>query len=92
MWRGRHEDAGDPDLAPDPAPSGAAGRPSLNLAASGGVSTVRDFKAGRRDPTKNNLAAIQAALEKGGVAFVENSEGRGIMAPHSTGIFESDIK
>ena len=34
--------------------------------------------------------AMRAALEKGGVAFVDDVERRGIMAPRSTGIVEAD--
>ncbi|UFW54072.1 helix-turn-helix domain-containing protein [Bradyrhizobium genosp. SA-4] len=54
---------------------------ALAKAANVGVSTVRDFEAGRREPTRNNLAAIQAALEKGGISFLENDQTRGVSAP-----------
>jgi len=52
----------------------------LAKAANVGVSTVRDFEAGRRDPTRNNLAAMKAALEKGGISFLEENKRRGIAA------------
>jgi DNA-binding transcriptional regulator YiaG len=55
----------------------------LAKAATVGVSTVRDFEAGRREPTRNNLAAMKAALEKGGVAFVDTSKGLGISVKKS---------
>lgn len=54
---------------------------ALAKAASVGVSTVRDFEAGRREPTRNNLAAMKAALEGGGVSFLDDEKQRGISVP-----------
>ena len=34
------------------------------------LSTLRDFEGGKRTPSKNNLKAIQSALESEGVAFI----------------------
>lgn len=53
----------------------------LAKAATVGVSTVRDFEAGRREPTRNNLAAMKAALEDGGISFVDSEKTHGITAP-----------
>jgi DNA-binding IscR family transcriptional regulator len=40
---------------------------------------VKDFEAGRRDPTTASLAAICAALEQAGVVFIaENGGGAGV--------------
>lgn len=49
---------------------------ALAKAASVGVSTVRDFEAGRREPTRNNLTAMRVALEASGVGFVFDDQGR----------------
>jgi DNA-binding transcriptional regulator YiaG len=49
-------------------------QPELAKAASVGVSTVRDFEAGRRAPMLQNLKAIQAALEACGIGFVDRDD------------------
>lgn len=54
---------------------------TLAKSANVGASTVRDFEAGRRDPTRNNLAAMKAALETGGISFVESEKERGLVVP-----------
>jgi DNA-binding transcriptional regulator YiaG len=43
---------------------------ALAAAAHVSLSTVRDFEKGRRVPIGNNLAAMRAALEARGIAFV----------------------
>jgi DNA-binding transcriptional regulator YiaG len=57
---------------------------ALAKAASVGVSTVRDFEANRRDPTRNNLTAMRTALEAGGVSFFEDTAESGIKVARST--------
>lgn len=53
---------------------------ALAKAASVGVSTVRDFEAGRRVPTRNNLAAMQVVLEEAGISFLDDEKEPGIIA------------
>jgi hypothetical protein len=41
---------------------------------------LRKKVLGRREPTRNNLAAMQAGLGQGGVSFVDDDKARGTMA------------
>ncbi len=48
-------------------------------AASVGLSTLKNFEAGKSAPMQNNLQAIQRALEAAGVQFIpENGGGAGV--------------
>lgn len=46
------------------------------------VTSIRNFERGASEPMRNNLAAIQRALEEAGVTFIdegaEDHEGRGV--------------
>jgi DNA-binding transcriptional regulator YiaG len=51
----------------------------LARAANVGLSTVRNFEAGRSIPVANNLAAMRTVLEVAGVMFIpENGGGAGV--------------
>jgi transcriptional regulator with XRE-family HTH domain len=49
----------------------------LAEAASVGLSTIRGFENGSRQPIANNLSAIRAALESAGVQFVSQGDEAG---------------
>ena len=54
-------------------------QPELALAAALGISTVVDFERTRRIVSDEAVAAIRAALESAGVAFIaENGGGAGV--------------
>jgi transcriptional regulator with XRE-family HTH domain len=41
-----------------------------------GLSTVRAFESGQRAPIKNNLAALQRAVEGAGIRLVFDTDGK----------------
>ncbi len=51
----------------------------LAEAAEVGISTVRDFEAGRRNPYPASMSAMRRAMEAAGVEFIpENGGGPGV--------------
>lgn len=57
-------------------------QPQLAEAAHVGLSTIRDFETGKRQPIVNNLAAISSALESAGIQFVDDgvtASGKGVV-------------
>ena len=54
-------------------------QPELAAAAGLGLSTIVDFERARRPVSKEAIAMIRAALERGGVEFIdENGGGAGV--------------
>jgi DNA-binding transcriptional regulator YiaG len=43
-----------------------------------GISTVRDFEAGRRQPIANNIASMRRILEEAGIEMMFREDGHGI--------------
>lgn len=60
------------------------GQAELAAAASVSLSTVRDYEKGRRVPIANNLAAMRAALEAQGIAFLDDGERLGVAVARSS--------
>ena len=61
------------------------GQAELAAAASVSLSTVRDYEKGRRTPIPTTLAAMKAALEAQGIAFVEGDGTLGVMHAKAAG-------
>jgi transcriptional regulator with XRE-family HTH domain len=51
---------------------------ALAKSANVALSTVSHFEAGKREPTKEHLAAMKAALQRGGISFLDAEKSRGI--------------
>lgn len=54
-------------------------QPELAKASGTGLSTIRDFETGKRQPIANNLAAIRGGLEAAGVEFINDDRGDGVV-------------
>ena len=61
------------------------GQAELASAASVSLSTVRDYEKGRRTPIPTTLAAMKAALEAQGIAFLDDAERLGVVRVKQTG-------
>lgn len=66
------------------------GQAELAKRANVGLSTLRDFEAGKRAPMRNNLQALQRALEDAGIHLTFRGDGtpEGIAVapqPHTSG-------
>ena len=59
------------------------GQQELATAAGVSLSTVRDYEKGRRVPIGATLAAMRVALEKKGIAFVDDGGTSGIIGPRA---------
>ena len=60
-------------------------QPELAAAAGLGLSTIVDFERARRSVSKEAIAMIRAALERGGIEFIdENGGGPGVRLKKST--------
>ena len=46
--------------------------------------TVADFERGARKPMRNNLQAIQDALENAGIEFLNDENGAGVILSHKS--------
>jgi DNA-binding transcriptional regulator YiaG len=57
----------------------------LATRAGASLSTVKDFEGRRRVPIVNNLAAMKAALEAQGIAFLDDDKSSGLTVEKCNG-------